>query len=139
MATYLNIEYMKALHKLSVIFLKNAPFIAGVLMWIHVILKICGIDLLIAENLVGLPIIPCVVCCLWSKAFSFCTFHRLFIFYTTLVTYCININSDIFYFGNLLIPVRWLLFILGIFLIVTFIIKQFKYKYKFCHGEITNN
>ena len=107
MATYLNIEYMKTLHKLSVIFLKYAPFVAGVLMWIHVILKICRIDLLIAENLVGLPIIPCIVCCLWSKAFGFCTFHRLFI--------------------------------LGIFLIVTFIIKQFKYKYKFCHGEITNN
>ena len=55
---------MKTLHKLSVIFLKYAPFIAGVLMWIHVILKICRIDLLIAENLVGLPIIPCIVCCL---------------------------------------------------------------------------
>ena len=136
---YLNIKYMKTLHKLSVIFLKYAPFVAGVLMWIHVILKICRIDLLIAENLVGLPIIPCLVCYLWSKAFGFCIFHRLFMFYTTLVTYCININSDIFYFGNLLIPVRWLLFILGIFLIVIFIIKQIKYKYKFCHGEITNN
>lgn len=89
---------MKTLHKLSVIFLKYASFVAGILMWIHVILKICGIDLLIAENLVRLPIIPCLVCCLWSKAFGFCIFHRLFILYTTLVTYCININSDIFLF-----------------------------------------
>ena len=39
---------MKTCHKLSIIFLKYAPFIAGILMWIHVILKICGIDLLIA-------------------------------------------------------------------------------------------
>ena len=130
---------MNICHKLSVIFLKYAPFIAGILMWIHVILKMYHIDLLIAENLVGLPIIPCIICCIWSKTFGFCLLHRAFIMYTTLVTYCININSDIFYFGNLLIPVRWLLFILGFFLIVIFIIKQIKYKYKFCHGEITNN
>ena len=130
---------MKICHKLSIIFLKYAPIFAGISMWIHVILKIYHVDLLIAENLVGLPIIPCIICCVWSKTFGFCLLHRAFIMYTTLVTYCININSDIFYFGNLLIPVRWLLFILGIFLIVIFIIKQIKYKYKFCHGEITNN
>ena len=120
-------------HKLSVIFLKYAPFIAGILMWIHVILKMYHIDLLIAENLVGLPIIPCIICCIWSKTFGFCLLHRAFIMYTTLVTYCININTDIFYFGNLLIPVRWCLFILGFVLIIIFIIKQFKNKYTFFH------
>ena len=30
---------------------------------IHVILRICGVNLVIAENLVGLPIIPCIICC----------------------------------------------------------------------------
>ena len=114
---------MNTCHKLSVIFLKYAPFIAGILMWIHVILKIYHIDLLIAENLVGLPIIPCMICCVWSKTFGFCLLHRAFIMYTTLVTYCININTDIFHFGNLLIPVRWCLFILGFVLIIIFIIK----------------
>ena len=88
---------MNTCHKLSVIFLKYAPFIAGILMWIHVILKMYHIDLLIAENLVGLPIIPCIICCIWSKTFGFCLLHRAFIMYTTLVTYCININTDIFY------------------------------------------
>ena len=130
---------MNISHKLSVIFLKYAPFIAGILMWIHVILKIYHIDLLIAENLVGLPIIPCIICCIWSKTFGFCLLHRAFIMYTTLVTYCININTDIFHFGNLLIPVRWCLFILGFVLIIIFIIKQFKNKYTFCHEEITSN
>ena len=129
---------MNISHKLSVIFLKYAPFIAGILMWIHVILKIYHIDLLIAENLVGLPIIPCIICCIWSKTFGFCLLHRAFIMYTTLVTYCININTDIFHFGNLLIPVRWCLFILGFVLIIIFI-KQFKNKYTFCHEEITSN
>ena len=52
------VNYLK-----SVIFLKYAPFVAGILMWIHVILKIYHINLLIAENLVGLPIIPCIICC----------------------------------------------------------------------------
>lgn len=130
---------MNICHKLSVIFLKYAPFIAGILMWIHVILKMYHIDLLIAENLVGLPIIPCIICCIWSKTFGFCLLHRAFIMYTTLVTYCININSDIFYFENLLIPVRWCLFILGFILIIIFIIKQFKNKYTFCHEKITSN
>ena len=64
---------------------------------------------------------------------------KAFIMYTTLVTYCININSDIIYFENLLIPVRWCLFILGFVLIIIFIIKQFKNKYTFCHEEITSN
>ena len=130
---------MKICHKLSIIFLKYTPIFAGILMWIHVILKIYHIDLLISENLVGLPIIPCIVCCVWSKTFGFCSLHRAFIIYTTLVTYCININTDIFHFGDLLIPVRWGLFILGFILIIIFIIKQFKNKYTFCHEEITSN
>ena len=48
---------MKTCHKLSIIFLKYAPFIAGILMWVHVILRIYGVSLLVAENLVGLPIL----------------------------------------------------------------------------------
>lgn len=128
---------MNSYHKLSIIFLKYAPFIAGMLMWVHVILRICGISSLVAENLVGLPAIPCLVCCVWSKTFGFCILHRAFILYTTLVTYCININTDIFGFGSLLTPIRWALFMIGLVLIIIFIIKQCKYKYQFCHEQTT--
>ena len=128
---------MNSYHKLSVIFLKYAQFIAGMLMWVHVILRICGISSLVAENLVGLPAIPCLVCCVWSKTFGFCILHRAFILYTTLVTYCININTDILGFGSLLTPIRWVLFMIGLVLIIIFIIKQCKYKYQFCHEQTT--
>ena len=127
---------MKTCHKLSIIFLKYAPFIAGILMWIHVILKICGVNWFVAENLVGLPIIPCIICCVWSYAFNFCLLHRIFILYTSLVTYCINFNADIFGFGDMLTVIRWLLFSIGLILIVLFIIKRCKHK---CNEEITNN
>ena len=62
---------MKTCHKLSIIFLKYAPFIAGILMWVHVILKICGVNWFIPEHLVGLPLIPCIICCVWSYTFNF--------------------------------------------------------------------
>ena len=130
---------MKTCHKLSIIFLKYAPFIAGILMWVHVILKICGVNWSVAENLVGLPIIPCIICCVWSYAFNFCLLHRIFIIYTSLVTYCINFHTDSFGFGDMLNFVRWLLFSIGLILIVLFIIKQCKSKYKLYNEEITNN
>ena len=56
--------------------------------------------------------------------------------YTSLVTYCINFNADIVGFGNMLGLVRWLLFDIGLILIILFIIKQCKNKY---NEEITNN
>ena len=127
---------MKTCHKLSIIFLKYAPFIAGILMWVHVILRICGVSLLVAENLVGLPVIPCIICCVWSYAFNFCLLHRIFIMYTSLVTYCINFNADVVGFGNMLSLVRWLLFGIGLILIILFIIKQCKNKY---NEEVANN
>ena len=130
---------MKTCHKLSIIFLKYVPFIAGILMWVHVILRICGVSLLVAENLVGLPIIPCIICCVWSYAFNFCLLHRVFIMYTSLVTYCINLNADIVGFGNMLGLVRWLLFGIGLILIILFIFKQYKNKCKLYNEEITNN
>ena len=130
---------MKTCHKLSIIFLKYAPFIAGILMWVHVILKICGVNWFVAENLVVLPIIPCIICCIWSYAFNFCLLHRIFIIYTSLVTYCINFHTDSFGFGDMLNFVRWLLFSVGLILIVLFIIKQYKSKYKLYNEEITNN
>lgn len=130
---------MKTCHKLSIIFLKYAPFIAGILMWVHVILRICGVSLLVAENLVGLPIIPCIICCVWSYAFNFCLLHRIFIIYTSLVTYCINLNADIVGFGNMLDLVRWLLFGIGLILIILFIFKQYKNKCKLYNEEVTNN
>lgn len=130
---------MKTCHKLSIIFLKYAPFIAGILMWVHVILRICGVSLLVAENLVGLPVIPCIICCVWSYAFNFCLLHRIFIIYTSLVTYCINLNADIVGFGNMLDLVRWLLFGIGLILIILFIFKQYKNKCKLYNEEVTNN
>ena len=56
--------------------------------------------------------------------------------YTSLVTYCINFNADIVGFGNMLGFVRWLLFGIGLILIILFIIKQCKNKY---NEEVTNN
>lgn len=108
-------------------------------MWVHVILRICGVSLLVAENLVGLPIIPCIICCVWSYAFNFCLLHRIFIIYTSLVTYCINLNADIVGFGNMLDLVRWLLFGIGLILIILFIFKQYKNKCKLYNEEVTNN
>ena len=130
---------MKTYHKLSIIFLKYAPFIAGILMWMHVILKICGVNWFVAENLVGLPIIPCVICCVWSYTFNFCLLHRIFIAYTSLVTYCINFHTDIFGFGDMVGLVRWLLFDIGLILIILFIIKQCKNKHKLYNEKVTNN
>lgn len=98
---------MTKLHRWAIVLLKYSPLIAGVMMLLHVALLLCGVHLHIAENIVGLPILPTIVCCVWSKAFGFCSMHRAFTIYTCIMTYCINYQSDtILGFGEGLLIAR---------------------------------
>lgn len=123
-------------HRLSIIALKYAPIIGAFVMWIHVILLLCGISPIIADYALSTPIIPGAICYLWSKTFGFCPMHRIFILYIVLVTYCIKIQGT-FGFGALLLGARWIVVIIGLILFIWFVIRLKKYKYKcFNNGKI---
>ena len=106
---------MTRLHRLSMIFLKYTPVIGALLMLLHVMFLSIGLTGFIAENLIGLTLWPYITALVWSKAFHFCTTHRLFLSYIFLVTCCINYEG-FFGFGLTLLAARWVVLILGILL-----------------------
>lgn len=116
-------------YKLSVLFLKYAPVIGALIMFLHVFLLITNSAMLIADWTFSLPIIPTIVAIIWSKTFGFCSIHRHFIGYICAVTYCIKFQSAVG-FGVYLLLSRWIMFIIGLILFIWFAIriKEFNYK-----------
>lgn len=123
---------MNLLHRLSVLCLKFAPFIGGILMWLHTICLLLGKTFFVAENLIGLPIIPCITAMVWSKAFGFCSMHRCFLAYICMTTYCINWQADFIGFGAALLWVRWGVWAVGLILIIWLIYNLVEKKCQFC-------
>lgn len=123
---------MNYLHRLSVLCLKFAPFIGGILMWLHITCLLLGKTFYVVENLIGLPIIPCLTAIVWSKAFGFCPMHRCFIAYICAITYCINWQADFVGFGTALLGVRWGLWVIGLLLIIWFIYNLVEKKCQVC-------
>ena len=64
-----------------------------------------------------------------SKQLGFCSLHRHFIAYTSIVSYCIKFQNSIS-FGNFLIPMRWVMLIVGIILFIILIRHIFVRKIK---------
>lgn len=104
------------------------PVIGAFVMWTHVIQLLFGWNFYLAEYSFSLPLFPWLVCMLWSKAFNFCAMHRCFISYTTLVTYCINIQEDVGF--NNLILARVIVCLIGLILFIWFAFRYKKYDYK---------
>ena len=101
--------------KISLIVLKFLPLICAFAMLFHV-------SLLIARKLyenriieatewtISLPVAPALTAIILSKQLSFCSLHRHFIAYTSIVSYCIKFQNSIG-FGNFLTPMRWVMLI----------------------------
>lgn len=65
---------------------------------------------------------------------GFCSLHRYFIAYTSIVSYCIKFQDSIG-FGNFLTPMRWIMLIVEIILFIILIRHIFVRKIKlFSHG-----
>lgn len=119
------VEKMKM--KYCVIFLlRYLPVLGALIMLIHVALLIFDIRIPIAENLIGLSIMPYIFSYFASKAFGFCWLHRAFLTYIFIVDSCINFQrnvgfSDFLFFSHISV------FVLGIALFVKLIVGRKNY------------
>lgn len=125
---------MKPIQRTSMMLLKYAPMIAGFIMWLRVMGLLCGVSYPIAETTIGLPVVPCITCIIWSKAFGFCTIHRHFIGYVGAVTCCIKWQACFAGFGLALPIFRWAVFIIGIALFAWFVYTKLKEYGKLTHS-----
>ena len=125
--------------KISVIVLKFLPVICAFAMLFHVSLLITRrLDenriIEATEWTISLPVAPALTDIIPSKQLGFCSLHRHFIADTSIVLYCIKFQNSIG-FGNFLIPMRWVMLIVGIILFIILIRHIFVHKIKlFSHG-----
>lgn len=111
--------------KISIIVLKFLPVICAFAMLFHVSLLISKrLDenrvIETTEWTISLPAAPAVTALILSKQLGFCSLHRHFIAYTSIVSYCIKFQSSIG-FGNFLMPMRWIMLMVGVFLFIILI------------------
>lgn len=111
--------------RLSIILFKYIPPFGAFLMLIQTVCLMHNLDVLFAEWIFGMSLIPCVISIVWSLAFKFCYIHRLFLYYIFIVSICIKYNSFIGFIH--LFCARLIVIIIGIVVFSLFIIHFNKY------------
>lgn len=86
------------------------------------------------EWTISLPVASALTAIILSKQLGFCSLHRHFIAYTSIVSYYIKFQNSIG-FGNFLIPMRWVILIVGIILFIILIRHIFVRKIKLFSHE----
>lgn len=110
-------------HKACHTLLRWSPVLGSLVMCIHCLTLIQGVSTQCVEFIYDTSVITTILMIVASYALQFCIWHRLCIVYTYLVGVCIDYERN-FGFGSALTPMRWIMFILGIVLIVMFIAKR---------------
>lgn len=106
--------------KLCVAFLKYVPILCASVMLTHVFLLLLGIQLC-ATALMVITIVSIMVI-YWSCVFKFCFIHICASLYTIIVLWCCYIQEYIG-FGRYLNKARIVVFCMGVFLMLGFVIK----------------
>lgn len=76
---------------------KYYPIVCGVILTIHCLLLLCGIDLFAVKSFVLANGISFVFFYYLSRLFSFCWLHRLFIIYDVTLFLCVLAQNDNFF------------------------------------------
>lgn len=116
-------------YKVTLLMVKYLPLIMFLIMWIHVILLLLGINSPIAITVAGSAILPSIFILCISTSLKFCYLHKSLTVYSLVVDLCINFENYIG-FGILLFPMRFLCFISGLIL---FFILIFNFKRYNCN------
>ena len=109
-------------HKIAMLCLKYIPVIMFLLMWLYMICAIGGIELVIADSVVGCSILPSILIFSLSKIFQFCWLHKSLTGYSLLCDLLINANRYIG-LGQLVLPLKTIIAIIGLVLFVALLIK----------------
>ena len=116
-------QLIKSKYKIFLILLKTIPMIWSLFIFINTILRLFKIDFYFMNILCGISILPILFLYLASYVFQFCSYHRMFLHYISIV-FIIRVLE--FYF---IIPTNSILVFI-ILMIITFIfmiITLYKY------------
>lgn len=109
-------------HRVAMLCLKYIPVIMFLLMWCYTIFAVLGLELIIADTIVGCSILPSILIFALSDVFHFCWVHKSLTGYSLLVDLLINANKYIG-LGIIAFPLKITMMILGGFLFIVLIIK----------------
>ena len=109
-------------HRVAMLCLKYIPVIMFFSMWCYTIFAVLGLELIIADTIVGCSILPSILIFALSDVFHFCWVHKSLTGYSLLVDLLINANKYIG-LGIIAIPLKFTMMILGGFLFIVLIIK----------------
>lgn len=99
------------------------PLIGATVMLCHCVLLLCGIHFFMTEWIFDCSLLGAVAWIIVSLAYGFCWVHRAFITYGVVISCCIDYQRT-FGFGSMLVPMRYIMVILGIAIFAIFIKKQ---------------
>lgn len=113
---------LKKDHKIAMLCLKYIPVIMFLSMWGYVIFAVLGVELIIADTIVGCSILPSILIFALSDIFKFCWVHKSLTGYSLLVDLLINADK---YIGlePYTVPLKTTMAILGTVLCIALIIK----------------
>lgn len=106
--------------KLLLALVKYVPYIGGVSMILHVIQLLLGYNPMYAHYMFGFSILGTFLLLLASSVFKFGRLHKLFILYNFITESCIKFQKG-FGFGSILTTMRWIVLIIGLYLLGWFI------------------
>lgn len=120
---------LKEDYKFAMICLKYIPVIMFLLMWGHTVFALLGIQLGIADTVVGCSLFPSVLIFSLSQVFHFCWLHKTLTAYSFIVDILINIDKY-FGFGTVTPLLQTIVAIIGliIFILLTFKLNVCKNK-----------
>lgn len=109
-------------HKWALICLKFIPAIMFLSMWIYALCGLFGINLWIADTIMGCSLIPSVLILSLSQVFHFCTLHKSLTIYSLGVDVLINIERYVG-FGSALFIVESIVVVIGLVLFILLLRK----------------
>lgn len=116
-------------HKIALICLKYIPVIMFLLMWIYTIFALFGINLWIADTIVGCAILPSILIFSLSQVFHFCVLHKSLTGFSLTVDILINIDKY-FGFGTVLFPIQLGVGLVGLILFIMLLWKVDRFRNK---------
>ena len=109
-------------HKVAMLCLKYIPVIMFLLMWLYMTSAVFGVDLIIADSIVGCSILPSILIFALSDVFRFCWVHKSLTGYSLISDILINTNRYIG-LGSLVLPLKSALVAIGGVLFIALITK----------------
>lgn len=101
--------------------LRLFPVVCAMLLCVHCLLLFLGCAVPFIEWIYNTALLPFLLMMVASYALHFCVWHRLCIVYCYVVSVCISYQRHVG-FGDMLQPMRLVVFVVGFIVVVAFVI-----------------